>query len=277
MFLKLIFGILIFYLVYCGLLFLMQRRMVFPRGVVQMPEEIPAAGPGLEKSWLEISSGRVEAWYLPPKGNEEPVPGVVFAHGNAEFIDHWVNKMQAFARLGMGVLLVEYPGYGRSEGSPSQEGVTQAMVAGYDALLGRPEIDGKRVVLIGRSLGAGSVCALAALRPAAAMVLLSTFTSIRAMAKRYLIPKFLVLDPFDNLSVVRNFAGPILVAHSPKDSIIPYWHAEALYRASRQGKMMVFETCDHADCPDEWDIFVDEVADFLADSGVWEGPNGVEN
>ena len=74
-----------------------------------MPEEIPAAGPGLEKSWLETPSGRVEAWYLAPKGNKKPVPGVVFAHGNAEFIDHWVDKMQAFAGLGMGVLLVEYP------------------------------------------------------------------------------------------------------------------------------------------------------------------------
>ena len=191
---------------------------------------------------------------------------VILAHGNAESIDTFSSEFDGFRDLGLGVLIVEYPGYGRSEGSPSQDSITEALTIAYDALVAREEIDAERIVLFGRSLGGGAVCALAAQRPVAAMVLLSTFTSIREMAYRYLAPQFLVRDPFDNLAVVENFPGPILVVHGTDDGLIPLVQAETLFAAAENGQLLRYP-CGHGDCPGDWNRFWQDMARFLRDNG----------
>ena len=81
---------------------------------------------------------------------------------NGELIDFWPHELKKLNRLGIGVLLVEYPGYGRSNGSPSQKNITEAFTGAYDMLVTRPDVDPSRIVLFGRSLGGGAVCILAA-------------------------------------------------------------------------------------------------------------------
>ena len=97
----------------------------------------------------------------------------------------WVN-------IWVRVLLPEYRGYGRSAGSPSQRAITEDLIAFYDLLARRPEVDAQRVVFHGRSLGGGAVCDLARHRKPAAVILMSTFTSMKRMAPRYLVPGFMV-------------------------------------------------------------------------------------
>lgn len=80
--------------------------------------------PGMEKIWLKTVGGKIETWFLLPESNQ-PSPAVIFAHGNAEIIDMWPATLNRFTQLGIGVLLVEYPGYGRSKGSPSQRSITE--------------------------------------------------------------------------------------------------------------------------------------------------------
>jgi fermentation-respiration switch protein FrsA (DUF1100 family) len=169
--------------------------------------------------------------------------------------------------LGIGVLLVEYPGYGRSKGTPSQSSITETFVTAYDMLTARADVDASKIILVGRSLGGGAVCALAAKRPAAVLILMSTFTSARSFATKYLIPGFLVRDPFDNLSVVRSFYGPVLIMHGKRDEVIPYKHGLALHRAARNGKMITYDS-GHNDSPPDWDIFFREVESFLKDAGI---------
>jgi pimeloyl-ACP methyl ester carboxylesterase len=121
-------GLLVIYVAYCGLLFIFQRQVLFPRGMIPAPAQSPLPGiPGLEKLWISTRFGRVEAWFLPPLTGlgQEKSPAVIFGHGNGELIDYWPEALSPFTRLGMAVLLVEYPGYGRSEGSPSQESVIE--------------------------------------------------------------------------------------------------------------------------------------------------------
>jgi len=162
---------------------------------------------------------------------------------------------------------VEYPGYGRSAGSPSQKSITQTFLAAYDALSNRKDVDPSRIILFGRSLGGGAVCALAARRPSAALILMSTFTSARAFAKRYLAPSFLVRDPFDNLAVVKNYPAPVLILHGRRDTVIPFSHGVELHRAARQGTLIAYEA-GHNDCPPDWKVFWRHVRSFLRENKI---------
>jgi fermentation-respiration switch protein FrsA (DUF1100 family) len=262
-------GGLVLYAGYCLLLFLFQRTILFPRFHVDAISPIKIDIPDLEKIWLETTLGEVEAWYLPPKSKSKgrPAPTVIFAHGNGEVIDFWPKELAHLTTLGLGVLLVEYPGYGRSAGSPSQKSITETFVAAYDHIVQRDDVDASRIVFFGRSLGGGVVCALAAKRPAAALILFSTFTSVREFAIRFLAPGFLVRDPFDNIKVLRSYTGPVLIIHGRNDDIVPYNHGVQLLREAQRGKLVTYD-CRHNDCPPIWHIFWNDVFAFLVDSGI---------
>ena len=270
-FIKIAFGGLFLYILYCLLLFSMQRMMLFPRGMIGTPPDETPNIPGLEKIWVNTTHGKVEAWFMPPAAgpSKGPAPLVIFAHGNGELIDFWPHELKRFTEFGAGVLLVEYPGYGRSKGRPSQASITDAFVNAYDMLAERETVDSSRIILFGRSIGGGAVCALAKARPSAALVLMSTFTGVRAFSSRYLVPGFLVLDPFDNLAVVQTYSGPILILHGSKDEIIPYGQGMKLYRAARHGKMITYDA-GHNDCPPDWNIFWKDIESFLRETKILE-------
>jgi hypothetical protein len=117
---KVIGSAVLIYAAYCLLLFLAQRQVIFPRYMIPSPESPALKATRIEPWWLETSFGKVEAWYLPPVAAQRPAPAVIFGHGNGELIDYWPNELARFSEMGIGLLLVEYPGYGRSAGSPSQ-------------------------------------------------------------------------------------------------------------------------------------------------------------
>lgn len=256
------------YLVYCGFLFVIQRQMLFPRYLLSPPYHIENIS-GLEKIWVTTSFGKIESWFLPQTSRRVsgPAPAVIFAHGNGELIDFWPHEFKNLTHLGIGVLLVEYPGYGRSKGSPSQKNITQAFIRAYDMLVARPDVDPSRIILFGRSLGGGAVCTLAAQRPSAALILMSSFVSVRSFASKYLVPDFLVRDSFDSLAVVQAYHGPVLVVHGRFDDVIPYKHGASLYQAARNGQLISYDS-GHNDCPPSWDIFWRDFETFLNDCGL---------
>lgn len=264
---KILAGAVCIYAAYCALLFFAQRQVLFPRYLIPTPAAPDLKAMGIEALWLETSFGRVEAWYLPPLPAQKPAPAVIFGHGNGELIDYWPNELGRFASLGVGLLLVEYPGYGRSAGAPSQESIAETFTLAYDLLAARSDVDSARIVLFGRSLGGGAVCDLALRRPAAALILMSAFKSVKAFTVRYLAPAFLIRDPFDNLEAVRHYPGPVLVIHGDADEVVPFSHGQALHAAARNGKMIVY-SAGHNDCPPDWAVFWRDVEGFLRAAGV---------
>ena len=230
-------------------LLLLQRKILFPHPrAPSLPPPVPAGG-----RVLELGEDEVEAWFLPPNASEgEPVPApvLVFTHGNGELVDHWLPFFNEPRDWGWAVLLVEYPGYGRSGGSPSEASITRTMLEAYDALVSMPEVDPQRIVAYGRSLGGGAACALSLERPLAALVLESSFTSVAAMARSMGVPGFLVLDPFDNLAAVAAFDGPVLVLHGERDEIVPVDEGFQLARAA--GVELERLPCGHNDCMRPW-------------------------
>lgn len=253
---------LVAYAAYAGLLFALQRSVLFPgrRGDGDPPS--PEPPPGVQGVWLATPAGRVEAWFVP--GPAARGPAFLFAHGNAERIDDWPMSMSGAASLGASLLMVEYPGYGRSEGEPSEASIRAAMIAAYDWLRARPEVDGQRIVGFGRSLGTGAVCTLVGQRPLAALVLQSGFTSVRAFARERFVPGFLVRDPFDNAAAVARYEGPVLVIHGDHDDVIPYAHGRALAAAARHAKLITYDAA-HNDCPPDLAVMWRDIGDFLGE------------
>lgn len=263
-FMSIIFWIILCYAVYCGLLFLLQRSIIFPTQYTVSIAGMSHNFPTMEIIWLETGSGKVESWFLPAIGKTEgkPAPIVIFGHGNAELIDSWPQEFTKLTRLGIGVLLVEYPGYGRSAGSPSEKSITEAFLAAYDVITARDDVDSSQVILFGRSLGGGAVCALSKYRKTKALILMSTFTSVRSIAKKYLAPSFLVRDPFDNQSAVEKYLGQVLIIHGKFDTIIPYSHGRSLFKSARDAELITYKA-GHNDCPPNWDMFWRDLEMFL--------------
>lgn len=248
---------------YWALLFVAQRSILFPRPVLVRAPVLPIDA---QQIWLQTPTGRVEAWYLPPTTRSAgPAPLLLFTHGNAEVIDFWPEAFAEPRGWGIGVLLLEYPGYGRSAGMPSETSITSAILAAYDWARTQPTVDSSRIVAYGRSLGGGAACALSRVRPVAGLILESSFTSVPAFAGRFAAPGFLVRDRFDNLVALKSYRGPILVLHGDHDEVIPVAHGHRL--AAAAGTELHLLPCGHNDCARPWP----QVHTFLSQLGMVTG------
>ncbi len=249
---------------------MLQRKMLFPRFVMEPPAPDELARPaGVERWEIDREQGVTEAWFMPGRdaSAESPAPAVIFAHGNAELIDHNADWLTFYTDLGISVLLVEYRGYGRSDGSPSQTGITGDFVAACDRLAERAAVDADRIILHGRSVGGGVACAVARRREPAALILQSTFTSTGAMAARYLYPAFLILDPFDNAEVIADYEGPVLLFHGTADTIIPTEHSRKLHAIAPDSRLHEYNA-GHNDFPVDSLQFHQDVETFLRDHAI---------
>ena len=176
----------------------------------------------------------------------------MFAHGNGEQIDGWVNRFESARAAGIAVLLVEYPGFGRSEGKPTQKSIKQVMISAYDWLAAHPNIDENRIIGHGRSLGGGALCTIINERAFAAVFLESTFVSIRRFTRKFGLLGPLTLDPYDNSRALARFKGPVLIVHGTADTVVPYRHAEILRRHGEYAQLVSL-ACGHSDCGSHWE------------------------
>lgn len=246
----------------------LQRAMLFPRDMAR-PVEAALATPGLERTWLDTDEGRVEAWLLPGDGAspERPGPAVVFAHGNAELIDHWPAALARYRRLGVTVVLPEYRGYGRSAGRPSERAIASDLAALHARLREHPLIDASRLVYHGRSLGGGAVCTLLDAHPPRALILESTFTSVADVAASMFVPSFLIVDRFDNARALRGYRGPVLVFHGTRDRVIPVEHGRRLASLSPASELVLYDS-GHNDLPPPGADYWARIERFLRRAGV---------
>ena len=253
--------------VWFALALLLQRPVLFPRHMI--PQELISRQPphDAEVIWIDTEQGRVEAWFLPGRGvsDAEPGPVVLYAHGNGEVMDPYADILAPYREMGVSLMLLEYRGYGRSEGSPSQKRITADFLQFREKLIERDDVDPDRLVYHGFSLGGAALAQLARHHPPRAMILESTFTSVRRMAAGMLVPPFLVRDPFDTLAVVRTLECPILIRHGRADGVVPFRHAERLYEAAEDARLIA-TAGDHQPLLAE-DGF-DEIERFLRESGV---------
>lgn len=260
-------------LIYAALMFVMQRRLAFSGMSRESPRASASAPAGVRQVWLDTSFGRVEAWFL-AAAVPSAAPTVLFAHGNGELIDDWQAPMEEVSKAGINALLVEFPGYGHSDGSPSRESIREAFGVAYDWLVGSGGVPSDRIVAYGRSIGGGAAADLAHDRPVRALALQSTFSSTMRVAREMFVPGFLVRDRWDNTRAVAEFDGPVLLMHGVGDEVISFAHAELL--ASTHPDLEVTRiACGHNDCLGVWPSIVGVLSGFLRTHGLLDAePDG---
>jgi len=194
--------------------------------------------------FLETEDGvRIHGFWLPAQDDagtvdENASRAILFLHGNAGNASHRLPNAALLARLGAGVLLLDYRGYGRSEGDPTETGVYADARAGLDHLTGARGLPASRVVLFGRSLGGAVAVELAQGRPLAGVILESAFTSVADMARRMLGFGLgpLTRGRFDSLARIGELRAPLLFFHGDRDEIVPHALGRALYEAAPEPK-----------------------------------------
>jgi len=209
---------------------------------------------------LTTSDGvRVHAWFVAARGAPDRAgghprgaqrPAVLFLHGNAGNISHRLDKLAILYGLGADVLLLDYRGYGESEGAPSENGLYRDGDAAYDWLIARGFPAGG-IVAYGESLGGTVATDLAARRPVGALVLESAPSSILGVARHHypFLPVGVFLDDrYDALARIDRVSSPILILHSSDDEIVPFEMAEAMLAAARAPKRLVRLRGGHNDC-----------------------------
>ena len=259
-------------LLYGLLVFVAQRRVAFPGTAREAPRPRTIVPAGITQVWLGASFGEVEAWLI--RAVDPDAPTLVFAHGNGELIDDWQQAMRDVARAGANVLLVEFPGYGHSEGRPSRATIRETFQLAYDWVVAEGGVDPDAVVAYGRSLGGGAATDLARDRPVRGLVLQSTFSSTMRIAREMFLPGFLVRDRWDNAGALAVYDGPVLVMHGPQDEVIPYDHAVTV-TSVRPGLAVTQIPCGHNDCLLAWPSVVDALAAFLRSHALLKSSRSV--
>jgi fermentation-respiration switch protein FrsA (DUF1100 family) len=224
------------YIVVTIAVYLISNYMIFvpPQGGYKDSEKI-----------IKLSTngmGQISAIYLPnPKANYT----ILYSHGNAEDLSNVYPMLQQLHALGFSVLGYDYSGYGSSQGSPSEQATYQDILAAYDYLVSQQKIAPNKIILYGRSLGSGPSVNLAVKYPVAGLILEGAFVSAYRVVTR--LPLF-PFDKYKNLEKLKKIHVPILFIHSLNDEVVPFWHAEMLYKNYKGPKQYYWiENAGHND------------------------------
>jgi hypothetical protein len=226
--------------------------------MIYYPErEIAGTPDGLgwqyEEVWLTGSDGvGINGWFVP--SGRANAPTVLFLHGNAGNISHRFEKLAVFRQLGADVFIIDYRGYGRSEGRPDEIGTYRDAQAAYRYLTGgapgQRALPARQIIAYGESLGSAVAVDLAAKMPVGGVIIEEAFTSIGDVGQKmfpFLPVRWLVRNKYDTLSKIGRINAPLLMFHSRQDEFFSWRHAERLFAAAREPKKLVELRGSHND------------------------------
>jgi len=241
--------------------YFLQDRLVF------QPQPVPESARALiaeraKSIFIEARDGtRLHAWHL------EGWPLVLYFGGNAEEVS-WMLPRVARNAPGTGWLLVDYRGYGSSEGTPSQEALVKDAAQWYG--VAREKLGARKIVLFGRSLGTGVVVQLAAASEVDRVILVAPYDSLTSVARHhypYLPVSWMLRHPFDSLGQAPGIAAPLLCLVAGRDEVIPIVHSKRLFEAWKGSKRWVeLDGAGHNSTDDE-PAFWQAIREFLVQPG----------
>ena len=207
---------------------------------------------------------QLDDWALPDK------PVVLFCHGNSWTIDYWRWVIDRWTWLiGADVLIFDYRGYGRSTGSPSEDGLYRDARGAYDYLVKERNIDPRRIVIVGQSLGGGVALQLAENVDHKMLVLESTFTSMCDVVDDLFLgmPMSRFCDEkFPNFERIQNYKKPLFMSHGTDDRLILFSQAEKLFEAAGGPKQFwPVDGMRHNDQRDHF-IYMAFIRDFMTEN-----------
>ncbi|MCK4351892.1 alpha/beta hydrolase [candidate division WOR-3 bacterium] len=221
-----------------------QKSVYFPtKGIEATPEDI---GLEYEDVFFKTTDGvRLNGWFI---SNPKAKATLIFCHGNGGNISHRLESISGFHKIGLNIFIFDYRGYGRSGGRISEEGTYLDAVAAYNYIISREDVNKDAIIAFGRSLGCPIVIELANRVKVAALICESSFTSIMDMTKKIYkvrIPRYFLFYKYDALSKIKSVDVPKLIIHSKDDEMIPFYHGEQLFQASKEPKELYALTGSH--------------------------------
>ena len=211
---------------------LMNALLFFPTRQILAAPPVP---------YEDVEMGALHGWWVPATA---PTLGqVLLFHGNAGNIGDRVPHIALLSAAGFDVLAFDYSGYGRSGGRPSEQATYEDARAAHEAL------EPGRTFYLGESLGGAIALELAIERPPSGLILQSTFTSVRNMARQHYpyIPRGLVPNAYPSLDIIPRLRAPLLVLHGSRDEIVPLMDGEALHDAAPDPKRIEVFDAGHND------------------------------
>ncbi|HXM45029.1 MAG TPA: alpha/beta hydrolase [Bryobacteraceae bacterium] len=222
-------------LVYAAIYFVVSRLIFrplrYPGGKWHTQAEL-----GARDVWLRTSDGvRLHAWFLEAPGSRLVT---MYLKGNGTNLTNRTGHLREIIPAGSSVLILDYRGYGKSEGRPTERGLYRDADAGYDSLIGMGYEPGQ-IVVLGESLGSAVAVELASRRPCAGVILECPFTSFSAMAGT-VVPWAgrLFASGFNSLRKIGGVHAPLLIIHGDHDTITPYAMGRALFEAANEPKSL---------------------------------------
>ena len=230
--------------VVAGLIFWTLAIMILEDKFIYFPEKYPKGAydqassiRNLRDCWVTTEDGvKLHGWFAPA---ESAKATLVLSHGNGGNISYRYLLMRSLLRHGFNVMMYDYRGYGRSEGTPSEEGIYKDGRAFFDYAAKLPEVDPKRIILWGTSLGGAVATEVATQRPAAGLILESTFTSAKDVARTvypFLPVGLFMHSKFNTIDKIKSLYLPLLVMHGSLDEILPVGLGRRLYAAANEPK-----------------------------------------
>ncbi len=227
-------------------LWLEQKMLYYPgKALDATPESLRLA---YEDVYINTQDGqKLHGWWVASKPQAFTV---LYFHGNAGNISHRLHRTQFFRDLGWNLLIVDYRGYGKSTGRPREKGLYLDALAAYAFLTQEKGVSPERLIIYGKSLGGSVAAELCLQKPAAALVLESTFSSTALMGRR-MFPWFpvqwVLSQKYDTLNKISRLKLPKLIVHGRGDDMIPFSHGEMLFRQAVEPKQFVPFFGEHND------------------------------
>ena len=230
------------------ILYFFQSRFIFfpSREIEATPDDI---GLPYEPIEIETSDGvKITGWFVPAQNARGTV---LFFHGNGGNISHRLGSLRIFNELGLNTFIIDYRGYGQSEGKVGEDGMYLDAEAAWKYLVEQRGTDPDKIIIFGRSLGGAVAVNLAGKHPSAAIIVESTFTSIPEIGSDVysFLPcallRLLSHYQFDALEGISQVCCPVLVVHSRDDETIPFAHGRAIFAAATEPKEFLETTGSH--------------------------------
>ena len=243
-----VFGVLYLYL--CVTYAIHQREYQYTLGGTRSTPEAAAAAGFTEVKIATADGERLDGWWRPPPATERGV--VLFLHGTPGTVPDQVWRLDQLKQSGLGILAIDWRGYGGSTGDPTELGLRADARAGFDFI--RAAAPQSKIAVFGESLGTGPAVALACDRPVAGVLLNAPYASVRRLFELRGLPipyRWLMKDPFDSEALIGGVMAPLLILHGTDDPAIPVAEAHRLYDAAHEPKMIFI--ADGAGHLDAWE------------------------
>jgi fermentation-respiration switch protein FrsA (DUF1100 family) len=194
---------------------------------------------------------KINGWFVhAPGASRSPRSTILFFHGNAGNISHRMEKLQILAALGVDTFIIDYRGYGRSEGQPDEQGTYRDAQVAYEYLTKTLNREPGTIIVYGESLGSAVAVDLAAKQAVGGVIIEEAFTSVGDVGQKmfpFLPVRWLVRNKYDTLSKIGRIKTPLLIFHSRDDEFFDIRHAQRLLAAANEPKQLVELTGGHND------------------------------